>query len=676
MEEGDRYISTDGRSLCMVPYHYVYEATVKGRWIGLPLLTAFASEFAVVQTDSTALAVETAAEKNNGDAEDKSSAELHVSLNKVENMIRYASEMREGTLFAKGREAECKRAGETYCAWFDECKQSRPTHWAALTVDGDQTVRVLLDELPQLVVLGQRDTVLHAMVRHEGHIPAASPLEIYHMDLPCAAASSPPTPPKPLPPSPQAAEAEQCGAPPPRGELYGYHKTKHHNKRARNDAEQQPRLAAPTSISLMFVRKPFGMPVHPSGKYRKNSVTMMLEDTFGGCDAHRYEAVPTEEGGFVVQHRVHKFPLVIVRSSVAQEARDWLASTLSSVARPDLLPQPTPRLKLFVVHRLDVGTTGILMFGLDSVSARFVTGLLARKTASLNRMVLGSCNKGSDSADDVDNRPREGYYSPESLLSGIAKSYVARVRGNLARLLDDTADGKVLRDRVGAERAAFRGSAVLVFNRPIFCRSFFNSFYDCPTDAEMAEVTRELRTQWERFVRAGNNGGSLDVDARAEQKGGGEGTKQDRLRSAVSKRPIERAGDDAAQSVAERFPQLRTAVSVFSPLRFDPNTNESIVECFPVTGRTHQLRVHLAALGFPIANDTKYCMREVVPVNAWSAQGTSMPQEAQEIYLHAHRYSVVLQEEQDGNPEVNRTVTADLPRWAEEAAASTKSLQK
>jgi 23S rRNA-/tRNA-specific pseudouridylate synthase len=31
-----------------------------------------------------------------------------------------------------------------------------------------------------------------------------------------------------------------------------------------------------------------------------------------------------------------------------------------------------------------------------------------------------------------------------------------------------------------------------------------------------------------------------------------------------------------------------------------------MVEAIPVTGRTHQIRLHLAALGFPIANDPLY----------------------------------------------------------------------
>ena len=37
----------------------------------------------------------------------------------------------------------------------------------------------------------------------------------------------------------------------------------------------------------------------------------------------------------------------------------------------------------------------------------------------------------------------------------------------------------------------------------------------------------------------------------------------------------------------------------------------SIVRCFPITGRTHQLRVHLQFLGHPITNDPIYCNQRV-----------------------------------------------------------------
>ncbi|EPX72772.1 tRNA pseudouridylate synthase [Schizosaccharomyces octosporus yFS286] len=56
-------------------------------------------------------------------------------------------------------------------------------------------------------------------------------------------------------------------------------------------------------------------------------------------------------------------------------------------------------------------------------------------------------------------------------------------------------------------------------------------------------------------------------------------------------------------------PDGKEAVTVFRRIAFDGNT--SLVHCKPLTGRTHQLRVHLQYLGHPIANDPIYANKRV-----------------------------------------------------------------
>lgn len=53
-------------------------------------------------------------------------------------------------------------------------------------------------------------------------------------------------------------------------------------------------------------------------------------------------------------------------------------------------------------------------------------------------------------------------------------------------------------------------------------------------------------------------------------------------------------------------PQGKEATTVFTKISYDAVTDTSIVKCQPLTGRTHQIRVHLQYLGHPIANDPIY----------------------------------------------------------------------
>ena len=66
----------------------------------------------------------------------------------------------------------------------------------------------------------------------------------------------------------------------------------------------------------------------------------------------------------------------------------------------------------------------------------------------------------------------------------------------------------------------------------------------------------------------------------------------------------------------------KPAQTRYKVLEYDAGTNTSRVFLEPVTGRTHQLRVHMQALGHPIVGDTLY--------------GGNADGEAPRLLLHAH----------------------------------------
>ena len=74
------------------------------------------------------------------------------------------------------------------------------------------------------------------------------------------------------------------------------------------------------------------------------------------------------------------------------------------------------------------------------------------------------------------------------------------------------------------------------------------------------------------------------------------------------------------------------------------------VELQPLTGRTHQLRVHMAAIGHPILGDGKYGGQEAFLTGAISRK----------MHLHARRLIIDAPKDKDGGGDTI-DVTAELP---------------
>ena len=66
--------------------------------------------------------------------------------------------------------------------------------------------------------------------------------------------------------------------------------------------------------------------------------------------------------------------------------------------------------------------------------------------------------------------------------------------------------------------------------------------------------------------------------------------------------------ESSQNDMLKRFvsPDGKTSTSRFRFLSYDSNNDLSIVAACPITGRGHQLRLHLQLLGFPIHNDVEY----------------------------------------------------------------------
>ncbi|KAK3846957.1 MAG: RNA pseudouridylate synthase domain-containing protein 2-like protein [Linnemannia gamsii] len=58
-------------------------------------------------------------------------------------------------------------------------------------------------------------------------------------------------------------------------------------------------------------------------------------------------------------------------------------------------------------------------------------------------------------------------------------------------------------------------------------------------------------------------------------------------------------------------PDGKACSTIFERLSYDPESDTSIVLARPVTGRTHQIRVHLQWLGYPITNDPLYHNKDI-----------------------------------------------------------------
>ncbi|KAM8807325.1 pseudouridylate synthase RPUSD2 [Eudromia elegans] len=99
-------------------------------------------------------------------------------------------------------------------------------------------------------------------------------------------------------------------------------------------------------------------------------------------------------------------------------------------------------------------------------------------------------------------------------------------------------------------------------------------------------------------------------------------------------------------------PKGKSCKTVFQRLSYNGET--SVVRCLPYTGRTHQIRVHLQYLGYPIVNDPIYNMKAWGPERGKGGRIGKTDEELLEALVDEHRSKQSLDvlgiSEEDWNP--------------------------
>lgn len=79
----------------------------------------------------------------------------------------------------------------------------------------------------------------------------------------------------------------------------------------------------------------------------------------------------------------------------------------------------------------------------------------------------------------------------------------------------------------------------------------------------------------------------------------------------IIEKPLARSSNYKKQVVASRKTKTKIRPAVTEYRVLEEFGNYSLVEASPKTGRTHQIRVHLASIGHPVVGDEKYILKRI-----------------------------------------------------------------
>lgn len=290
------------------------------------------------------------------------------------------------------------------------------------------------------------------------------------------------------------------------------------------------------------------------------------------------------KGNDVLSHTVHRHePGVVVSGqdspiTIIAETDDLVVvdkpGTLpvhpcGAYQQNSLLPILEPNYgKLHIIHRLDRLTSGLVLLAKNSkVAQTWGKALMERATCQ--------------------------------------KVYLARVRGkfplqcpsNLQRIDTDTVQYGVYRSTPNAVSTNASADAQRSANALAFWLTERNSGEVDPTSSIDNVLTSNLTVEeWLSTSKSDNSNKKPALWFHLACP----------TRISNHKDGICHAGCFEALSDELYLKSVKPAQTSFGVVRYDPDTDSTILLCRPQTGRTHQIRLHLQYLGHPIANDPCY----------------------------------------------------------------------